>query len=706
VKSQRIIAGAMILSGSFLVAVTSGDLAFPAILCVLGMVGLEGRFTVGIRPEKRLITALLLLLLATVFAVHCKLANPPTDRVAAFAWETISRYFLSCMVLILFLRSLRQNEPARPWRAANGATDRAVTPLPPALALFYMGSMMACGQVLLLDDFYIPFRLMELAGVLMVLLYAWSPTWESRTVAAAAAAASDRRPPFWWFPALCAVLVVVAVNLGWVGGSLLYSRVESLNLLPTWLWRANMPLDTSAAGVSQVGFSSSGKLSSIQTIMEDTNSEVVLRVTSAASPGYLRAMAFITYRPSEWKEGSNRSHVAPDERRLFGRMSLFRLSNRQANREMTVRHESTVIDALFTPLGACSIEAPFDDLDRDDDDGTLKARDTRANLTYHIDYSTSLNMDPPSPDMIRRMTNLQYVDARFRPLANRIFRNCRTTAEKIEAVTEYFHTNYTYSLGLSVPADQDPVTYFLLQASTGYCEYFATGAALLLRLVDVPTRYVTGFFVSDRDEDGKSWVARNMDAHAWVEAWDAERNTWVIVEATSQDALASNSLDDSWLENQKGRSVLLTRFIQAVYDYGLLGIVGWFFKVYSLRTAIAMSIAFFGAAVGLTLLRRRRRSRRRAILRGVVTAELLALHKMLAAMDRKARAIGVRRQPQETLHAFAERVRLASGDTDGHALGRLADWYLAYAGLRYCNSINPQRVEELGAQAQNLRKAP
>ncbi len=302
--------------------------------------------------------------------------------------------------------------------------------------------------------------------------------------------------------------------------------------------------------------------------MEDTNSEVVLRVTSAASPGYLRAMAFITYRPSEWKEGSNRSHVAPDERRLFGRMSLFHLSNRQANREMTVRHESTVIDALFTPLGACSIEAPFDDLDRDDDDGTLKARDTRANLTYHIDYSTSLNMDPPSPDMIRRMTNLQYVDARFRPLANRIFRNCRTTAEKIEAVTEYFHTNYTYSLGLSVPADQDlsPTSSCRLPPLLRVFRHRCGSPAASGGRADP---YVTGFFVSDRDEDGKSWVARNMDAHAWVEAWDAERNTWGS--SRPVPGRPGQQLPGRFVAGEsEGRSVLLTRFIQAVYDYGLL----------------------------------------------------------------------------------------------------------------------------------------
>jgi hypothetical protein len=447
-------------------------------------------------------------------------------------------------------------------------------------------------------------------------------------------------------------------------------------------------------------------------------------------------MAFLTYRPMEWHDVSTRPYIYPEETRLIGRMNLFRLSDRQANREMTVRHESAVIDALFTPLGACSIEAPFEALERDDDDGTLRSRETRANLVYHIGYTTSLNARPPSAENIRRMTNTPpQLDPRIRLLATRIFRNCKTTAEKIEAVTRHFHTNYTYSLGLAVPPDQDPLTYFLLDGSSGYCEYFATGAALLLRLEKVPTRYVTGFLVTERDADGKFWVARNMDAHAWVEAWDRENNTWVIVEATSQEDRAANSPADALQGNGSGSRVLLAQLLQAVYDYGLLGILGWFFEVYSFQAAVALCLAFLAAAIFLALLRRRRKSHPDTDLRAAPSPELMALHRVLATMDRKAKSAGARRRPHETLHAFAERVRRPVVDR-GNEAGRpgaqdgqqeskaassasnaapeashaptcdLADWYLAYAGLRYCGSISPEGVAELQRRAQNLRRTP
>ncbi|MHC4570185.1 MAG: transglutaminase-like domain-containing protein [Planctomycetota bacterium] len=69
---------------------------------------------------------------------------------------------------------------------------------------------------------------------------------------------------------------------------------------------------------------------------------------------------------------------------------------------------------------------------------------------------------------------------------------------------------------MDIPAGRDKLTHFLLAESTGYCEYFASGAAMLLRMADVPTRYVTGFLVTNRDVETGLWIARSMDAHAWA----------------------------------------------------------------------------------------------------------------------------------------------------------------------------------------------
>jgi protein-glutamine gamma-glutamyltransferase len=712
---QRAIAVVMILVSSLLIVWVSGDIAFPAILSMLGLLGLHGRFSWGLRPEKRFVTPLLLLLLAVLFSLHCGYAAPSNEKAAAFAWQTIARYFLASMILILFLRP--RERPGRP-----ASTDPA--PLSPSLGLFHLGSAVAAGQVLLLDDRYVTFRLVELVSVTLVVLYASCRTISSCIARRASKGgkpfrAADDASPF-MYHALYVPILILAVNFGWIGGSILYGRAQALNLLSSWIWRVNVALDPTMTEAFQVGFSTSGRLSGVLEIMEDANPDPVLRITSNSSPGYLRASTFDQYmlRQSEWSSQASWDTIPGVPDSLLGRMYSFRLNEREPGREMTIRHESLVVDAMFMPLGTCSIEAPFTQLMHNDSDGIVRPLGVRKNLAYHVYYSPSFTGKAPGSEQLRRLTRISpQLDPQIRQLANKIFRGANTTSEKIDAVTRYFHTNYTYSLGLEVPLDQDKLTYFLLDASTGYCEYFASGAAILLRLVNVPTRYVTGFFVTERDEDGRTWVARNMHAHAWVEAWDAENRTWTIVEATPQEDLGGPSRADPF-SGAGGGGLLLGRFVQAVYHYGLFGVLGWFFEVYSLQTAVAVSLAFFGGAAGLALLRRYKRRGASASLRAAHRPELAPLHRMLAAMDRKARSTGARRAPGETLHAFADRIRHLSQSPCGRAQttseptlpqtgeSGFADWYLAYAALRYRQAISPDQIERLRRLAYTLRATP
>jgi transglutaminase-like putative cysteine protease len=371
---------------------------------------------------------------------------------------------------------------------------------------------------------------------------------------------------------------------------------------------------------------------------------------------------------------------------------------------------------MFTPLGTCFVEAPFALLMRDDDD-TVKSPNVRNRHTYRVGYAAAPSSQPPAGSQLRRLTAVpgQLVDQRLQGLAGRLFRNCKTTTEKINAVTGHFHTTYTYSLGLEVPPDKDALSYFLWEASSGYCEYFASGAAILLRMAAVPTRYVTGFLVTERGDDSRTWVARNMDAHAWAEAWDAQNRQWVIVEATTQEGLGDASLADELARGAGSGRPLLTQLVEALYEYGLFGVIGRLFVAHGLPTGIGLSLAFFAAAFWVA---RRRRLRPGSPARRPASSEVLALHRLLVAMDRKVRALGYRREPGETLHAFAERIhggwRMADGglkealepspqsaimsspaSTRGRHPKFVAAWYLQYAGLRYAPHIDPDQIQQL-----------
>lgn len=53
----------------------------------------------------------------------------------------------------------------------------------------------------------------------------------------------------------------------------------------------------------------------------------------------------------------------------------------------------------------------------------------------------------------------------------------------------------------------------------GYCEYYATTMAILLRQFDIPTRIVEGFLPGEKLGPGARYLVRNSDSHAWVQVY-------------------------------------------------------------------------------------------------------------------------------------------------------------------------------------------
>ena len=100
----------------------------------------------------------------------------------------------------------------------------------------------------------------------------------------------------------------------------------------------------------------------------------------------------------------------------------------------------------------------------------------------------------------------------------------------VTAVSLYVSANARYDLDtLSVPAGEDFVSWFLHDSDTGYCVHFATAAAILLRCLDVPARYVTGYSTTLTADE---WTTvTSDDAHAWVEYYE-DGVGWFVLDPT------------------------------------------------------------------------------------------------------------------------------------------------------------------------------
>ena len=690
-KPQKTIAVVMILVSSVFTGWTCMDIAYPAILGMLGLLGLQRRFTWEIKPERRVITSLLMLLLAMLFSLHYRYSGMPgwnaQEEIMSLAWQTVTRFFLAAMILMLFLGS-----PQR---------------LPPSLGLFHIANAICAGQILLLNDRFITFRLLELLSVVLVVLYAATT---HGTTAPGRPSARSRYAPHWL---VCSVVLVIAANGGWIVGSVLYRHVEVLDHIPLWFAKQGIAFERTDTTPAEIAFSTSGQLSSIHDLIQDRDATVVLRVKADRSPGYLRGRAFDVYDRAQWYNMSSKEI-------LYGQRSMtpipsnvhvfrFRDIPVSERRKMTVQHQVEFDgDTVFTPLGVGAIKVLPHTLERDGH-GVFYLRQRSRHRRYGFNCSATVYREPPSPELRARMLEVpSYLDrtteTRLDRLAERIFAEAETTSEKTKAVIDHFHAHYKYSLHFEVPADRDPLVHFLFDAKSGYCEYFASGAAILLRLAGVPTRYVTGFLVTEKDPDGQLWNARNMDAHAWVEAWDQEQGQWTIVEATVADTQDGGSAIEQLGRLGGSVSVAFGQFVQAVYDYGLLGVAGWLFTAHGMTaTAVLLATLTALAAWWMLFSRRRKRAGASAWVRRAPDPSRVALHKLLTRMDRRLRAAGLRRPLTETLHVFAQRLR--TRDTGDGAWVGVADWYCEYAELRYRRQVQAEHIERLHRRAEGLRRS-
>lgn len=132
-----------------------------------------------------------------------------------------------------------------------------------------------------------------------------------------------------------------------------------------------------------------------------------------------------------------------------------------------------------------------------------------------------------------------------------------TEEEIIQQIQGYLIRDFVYTLTPGkTPKNKDFITYFLKDTRKGYCVYYASAAAMLLRQMKIPTRYVEGYAIPyDKVLDGElvssenysEWITganalgktavievelSDANIHAWVEAY-IDGFGWVPYEFTN-----------------------------------------------------------------------------------------------------------------------------------------------------------------------------
>ncbi len=105
-------------------------------------------------------------------------------------------------------------------------------------------------------------------------------------------------------------------------------------------------------------------------------------------------------------------------------------------------------------------------------------------------------------------------------LADQLTANQPTAYDKAIAVRDYLRENIKYNDQIAAaPEGVEPIHYTLFDLKQGYCTYYASAMAMMLRSQGVPSRVVSGYAMGEYTPEAKNYRVRAVNAHTWVEVY-------------------------------------------------------------------------------------------------------------------------------------------------------------------------------------------
>jgi protein-glutamine gamma-glutamyltransferase len=291
--------------------------------------------------------------------------------------------------------------------------------------------------------------------------------------------------------------------------------------------------------VAQAGFSANSKLGDIERLA--LSRTVVLRVWTP-SPRKLRARVLTEFDGHTWHAPRPgwvdlppaRTQALPED--LAGWLAALpgtsfgdaAEASRPEQTRMRVAQAVIVADTLFSPVGVAIAHVRGGRL-RSNRFGILEA--PADPLGMYALVHAPVAASPAGGADAETLAVPADTDPRLRALADALSVGDPSPAARVARTANHLSRECRYSLDVGAFTSGQPVAEFLFEKKRGYCEYFASAAAVLLRLQGVPARYVTGFSMDASEALGGHYVVRESDAHAWIEAWIPGRG-WVEVDPT------------------------------------------------------------------------------------------------------------------------------------------------------------------------------
>ena len=150
-------------------------------------------------------------------------------------------------------------------------------------------------------------------------------------------------------------------------------------------------------------------------------------------------------------------------------------------------------------------------------------------------YDVSAHTGPPLAVPLTRSERARYVD--LPPLDIRIYSLANQWSgdgaplDRALRIQRHLQRDFRYALDGPEKPVKDPLSDFLFVRKEGYCEYFASAMAVMLREQGIPSRVATGFQSGYYNDVSGLYVVRASEAHAWVEGW-IDGYGWITFDPT------------------------------------------------------------------------------------------------------------------------------------------------------------------------------
>jgi transglutaminase-like putative cysteine protease len=328
-------------------------------------------------------------------------------------------------------------------------------------------------------------------------------------------------------------------------------------------------------GGAAAGFSDEMSLDLIGRIRD--NPEVALRLRFAGehpSPESLRlkASTFDLWQGRSWR-------ASPRARRLVREtgVDVYRLAPGRSVGSAQIFLEP--IRTITVPVPQESIELEIGaSVVQLDEGGALGLPGPPSTV---LDYSVRLGSNPrslavpPSAGDVDPALDANGTTRRMVELA-RAWAGEGDAATRARRIEERFHREFLYTTAFIGRGGSSPLEWFLFEAKRGHCEYFASAMVLLLRAEAIPARLVTGFYGAEWSPWESSWIVRQSNAHAWVEAW-IDGEGWLVYDPTPPSGLPSASARDLRLYFLQAWDAVLFRWDRWVISYDFedqVGLIG------------------------------------------------------------------------------------------------------------------------------------